>query len=85
MKSPKKDTALGVAGWIALVVLAGFLAVAAWYAIYAWTAMAGVAMAGVAMSPAGWLFLILGALVTLGLGAGLMALVFCSSRHDFDQ
>ena len=80
VKSPKKDTALGVAGWIALVVLAGFLAVAAWYAVYAWTAMAGVAM-----SPAGWLFLILGALVTLGLGAGLMALVFYSSRHDYDQ
>jgi hypothetical protein len=37
------------------------------------------------MSPAGWLFLILGALITLGLGAGLMALVFYSSRHDYDQ
>ena len=80
MKNPKKDTALGPAGWIALVVLAGFLAVAVWYAVYAWTALSGVAM-----SPAGWLFLILGALFTLGLGAGLMALVFYSSRQDYDR
>ena len=29
--------------------------------------------------------MILGVLVTLGLGAGLMALVFYSSRHDYDR
>lgn len=80
MKNPKKDTALGVAGWIALAVLVGFLAVAAWYAVHAWTALSGVAI-----TPAGWFFLILGVLVTLALGAGLMALVFYSSRHDYDQ
>lgn len=80
MSEPEKNRKLGPAGWIALVVLAGFLAGSLWYAIHAWTALAGVAM-----SPAGWFFLILGALFTLALGAGLMALVFYSSRHDYDR
>jgi hypothetical protein len=80
MNEPKKDRKLGPAGWVALAVLAGLLAVSLWYAIHAWTALAGVAM-----SPAGWFYLILGALFTLALGAGLMALVFYSSRHDYDR
>jgi len=42
-------------------------------------------MAGVHMSGWGWTFLILGIVVTIGLGAGLMALVFYSSRHDMDR
>lgn len=80
MNDPKKNTPLGPAGWIALAALVGFLAVTAWYAIHAWNALSGVAI-----TPAGWFFLILGVLVTLGLGAGLMWLVFYSSRHDYDQ
>jgi len=80
MENPKKNTPLGPAGWIALAALVGFLAVTAWYAVYAWNALAGVAI-----TPAGWFFLILGVLITLGLGGGLMWLVFYSSRHDYDQ
>ena len=80
MNEPEKSRKLGPAGWVALVVLAGLLAVSLWYAIHVWTALSGVAM-----SPAGWLFMILGALFTLALGAGLMALVFYSSRHDYDR
>ena len=75
-----KNSPLGIAGWITLVVLAGFLAVAVLYAIHAWMALSGVAMSG-----AGWLFLILGAVFTLAVGGGLMALVFYSSRHDYDR
>ena len=71
---------LSAAGWIALVVLAGFFFAALWYAVKVWTSMAGVHMSGW-----GWLFLILGIVVTIGLGAGLMALVFYSSRHDMDR
>jgi hypothetical protein len=37
------------------------------------------------MSGFGWLFLVLGVVVTCGLGAGLMGLVFYSSRHDMDR
>ena len=71
---------LSIAGWIALAVLIGLLAVSVWYAIRVWTAMAGVQMSGF-----GWTFMILGVVVTVALGAGLMGLVFYSSRHDMDR
>lgn len=77
---PQSASRLGAAGWIAIAVLAGFLGWAGWYAMHVWTRLAGVSM-----SPLGWLFMILGALVTLAVGAGLMALVFYSSRHRYDR
>ncbi|MBU6297737.1 MAG: hypothetical protein KGJ79_09575 [Alphaproteobacteria bacterium] len=77
---PEKNTPLGVAGWIALVVLVGFLIVAILYAIHAW-----MALSNVPMSAAGWLFLVLGIVVTFAVGAGLMYLVFYSSRHHYDR
>jgi hypothetical protein len=83
MKSPSEDkdrTRLSPAGWVAIVVLLGLLGVSLWYAIRVWTSMAGVQMSGW-----GWLFLVLGVVVTIGLGAGLMGLVFYSSRHDYDR
>ena len=82
MNAPEKDknTRLSAAGWIALAVLVGFFLVSLWYAVKVWTSMAGVHMSGW-----GWMFLILGIVVTIGLGAGLMALVFYSSRHDMDR
>ena len=82
MNAPDKDpnTPLSAAGWIALAILVGLLLVSLWYAVKVWTSMAGVHMSGW-----GWLFLILGIVVTIGLGAGLMALVFYSSRHDMDR
>ena len=82
MDSPEKDreSRLSPAGWIALAVLLGFFFVSLWYAVKVWTSMSGVHMSGW-----GWLFLVLGIVVTIALGAGLMALVFYSSRHDYDQ
>ena len=82
MNAPEKDqnSRLSPAGWIALAVLVGFLFVSLWYAVKVWTSMSGVHMSGW-----GWLFLVLGIVVTIALGAGLMALVFYSSRHDYDQ
>jgi hypothetical protein len=71
---------LSAAGWIALAVLAVFFFVSLWYAVKVWTAMSGVHMSGF-----GWTFLVLGIVVTIGLGAGLMALFFYSSRHNMDQ
>lgn len=71
---------LSVAGRVALAVLSGFFCVSLWYAVKVWTAMSGVQMSGW-----GWLFLVLGIVVTIGLGAGLMALVFYSSRHEMDR
>jgi uncharacterized RDD family membrane protein YckC len=37
------------------------------------------------ISTAGWLAMGLGVIITLGLGIGLMALVFISSRHGYDE
>jgi len=71
---------LGPAGWVALVVLAIFLIWAIWYGMHTWAALSGVAM-----STMGWVFLIMGAVVTIAVGAGLMALLFYSSRKNFDR
>jgi hypothetical protein len=80
MEAPQENSKLSVAGWVALAVLLGFFAVSLWYAVNVWTAMAGVQMSGF-----GWTFLVLGVVVTIALGAGLMALVFYSARHDMDR
>jgi hypothetical protein len=79
--TPESSSArLGVAGWIAILVMVGLLAWAGWYAVHAWNALAGVGI-----SAMGWFFIVIGILLTLGLGGGLMALVFYSSRKDFDR
>ncbi|HTQ12735.1 MAG TPA: hypothetical protein VMH86_02580 [Rhizomicrobium sp.] len=70
---------LGPWGWFTLVVLAALLVAAAVYAVRAWTSVHAT------VSPLGWLFLVLGVVVTILVGGGLMALVFYSSRHDYDQ
>lgn len=77
-KAPNGRTS--VAGWIAIIVLLGFLAAAISYAVHSWEAMSGVGI-----SPLGWLFMGLGVFFTIAVGGGLMALVFYSSRHDYDQ
>jgi hypothetical protein len=68
------------AGWFAIVVLLGFLVWSLWYAVRSWSALSGVDI-----SVTGWFFIVIGVLVTLGLGGGLMALVFYSSRKDYDR
>ena len=75
-----KDTPLSAAGWIAILVMVGLLVWAVWYSLQAFAAMRGVHM-----STLGWVFLILGVVVTFLVGAGLMGLVFYSSRHDLDR
>ncbi|HSZ74883.1 MAG TPA: hypothetical protein VK779_08685 [Rhizomicrobium sp.] len=71
---------LGIGGWIVILVLVGLLVAAIIYAIQAWGAMDGVGI-----STAGWVFMALGIIVTTAVGAGLMGLVFYSSRKNFDQ
>ena len=83
MQTPQDDNKtpkLTTAGWITLAVLLGLFGVSLWYAVKVWGAMSGVIMSGW-----GWTFLVLGVVVTIGLGAGLMALVFYSARHDMDR
>jgi hypothetical protein len=75
----EKRSKIGVAGWIVLAVLLALLAAAVVYAVQIWMSV------DTTMSGWGWLFMILGVVVTTALGVGLMALVFYSSRHDFDR
>jgi len=76
----ESSSRLGVAGWVTIAVLVVLLAWAGWYALHAWNALAGIDI-----SPMGWFFIVIGILFTLGLGGGLMALVFYSSRKDLDR
>lgn len=80
MEREPENKKLSPAGWLALLILFGFFFAALWYAVKVWTAMSGVHMSGW-----GWTFLVLGVVVTIALGAGLMALVFYSARHDMDR
>ena len=70
---------IGPAGWVAIVVLLGFLAGTMVYAAYAWNSLSDVSMPAM-----GWFFMIMGVVMTLIVGAGLMALVFYSSRKGRD-
>ena len=55
------------------------LGVALCWAIYAWNSI------DVEMSVHGYIAMILGIVFSLGLGCGLMALMFYSSRHGYDD
>ncbi|HEX3653661.1 MAG TPA: hypothetical protein VHU18_12645 [Rhizomicrobium sp.] len=80
MNEPIKPSGkLGAGGWIAILVLLGFLVVAVFYAIHGWNSVAAVGI-----PPLGWVFLIAGVVVTLLVGGGLMALLFYSSRKGRD-
>ena len=51
--------------------------------IYAVVALSGIGE--VEMSAAGWGAMLLGVVLTLGLGLGLMSLVFISNRRGYDE
>ena len=65
---------------LALIALLGLLAASLWYAIGSWTALDAPDM------PAElYVAMVLGVLFSVVVGAGLMALVFYSSRHGYDE
>ena len=78
-QSPQESGPIGIAGWIAIIVLAGFLVAGILYAIHAWNALPGTTI-----PPLGWVYMGLGAVFTLLVGGGLMALLFYSSRKGKD-
>jgi len=65
-----------------LIILAlfGLLALAVWFAGAAW-----VHLGGDPIPLYGWFAIAGGVLVSLAVGGGLMALVFYSSRHGYDD
>lgn len=65
---------------LSLVVLTGLLVLAIVFMLFGWDMPEG----GTEMSTTGWIAMAVGVLVTLALGAGLMALMFYSSRRGRD-
>jgi hypothetical protein len=63
-----------------LAVLFAILIAAGWYASRAW-----IAVSGPPMPVAGYVAMTLGIVFSLIVGCGLMALVFYSSRHGYDD
>jgi hypothetical protein len=71
----------GTLGVIAFVVpLIALLAAAGWFAARAW-----IAVEGPAMPLIGYIAMAGGVLFSLLVGCGLMALLFYSSRHGYDE
>jgi hypothetical protein len=65
---------------VLIVALVVILAAAGWYAASAW-----VSLNGPPMPEAGWVAMVLGVVFSLVIGCGLMALLFYSSRHGYDE
>jgi len=72
----------GTFGTMALVAvpLLAILAAAGWYAARAW-----VSVDGPSMPATGYLAMALGVVFSVAVGCGLMALLFYSSRHGYDE
>lgn len=62
------------------VPLLGLLAVSVWYASRAWTTVSGPPMPAT-----GYVAMALGVIFSVIVGCGLMALIFYSSRHGYDE
>ena len=67
---------------LVVIVLLGLLGLAIYVGIAGWNM--GADGTGGEMSTAGYIAMALGIVVTLALGAGLMALMYYSSKHDRD-
>ena len=74
-------TKLNMVAKVALVLpLLAILAAAGWYAAAAW-----VSVSGPPMPATGYIAMTLGVIFSLAVGCGLMALLFYSSRHGYDE
>ena len=60
--------------------LLAILAAASWYAASAWISISGPPMPAV-----GYVAMTFGVVISLVVGCGLMALLFYSSRHGYDE
>lgn len=80
MGKNRRETGLSGLGLFAIAVMVALLVWAGWFAFSAWNAMSGVKI-----SLLGRIFMTLGSVVMFLLGAGLMALMFYSSRHGMDK
>jgi hypothetical protein len=75
-RGPRRSTSTWIAVALAITTVLGVVVVIAEF----WS---GIGDSDI--SPAGWFAMGLGIIVTLGLGIGLMSLVFFSSRGGYDE
>jgi len=66
--------------FLILIPLVGLLAASIWFAVHAWSAIEGPPI-----PIEGKIAMALGIFFSLVVGCGLMALVFYSSRHGYDE
>ena len=71
---------LGVGSWAILIVLALLLAATCVIIYFGWTLASGTDVPA-----SGYVAMVFGVLVSLGVGFGLMALIFYSSRKGYDE
>jgi hypothetical protein len=74
-----KRAGIGVAGWIAIVILGGLLGAAIWYAMWGWN------LTNAQIDTPGLIALVLGVVFSILVGGGLMALLFWSHHKGYDR
>jgi hypothetical protein len=79
-KTPRNLGQLTLSGWVVIVILGALLISTVALAYAGWNSAAGTVVPA-----SGYVALALGVLFSLAVGIGLMALVFYSSRHDYDE
>jgi hypothetical protein len=79
-RPPRVLTELTLSGWAVILVL-GVLLISTFVLAYVGWRLA----AGTTVPASGYVALTLGVLFSLVVGIGLMALVFYSSRHEYDE
>ena len=65
--------------WLMMAALGALLALAAWVFVHQWQ------LVTVDLPLWGWVSLVIGVILCLGVGMGLMSLIFYSSRMGYDE
>ena len=78
--STKPSGPIGAGSIALIVVLVTILGAAGWFAARAW-----VSVDGPPMPMTGYIAMTLGVVFSVAVGCGLMALLFYSSRHGYDE
>ena len=78
-KSSRERPPLGVAGWAAIAAMGIVLGLAIWFAFWGWN------LTDAVVDTNGRIALVLGAVFSMVVGGGLMALLFWSNRKGYDR
>ena len=79
LKPENKPSPLGPAGWVAIAAMGVLLGLAIWFAFWGWN------LTDAVLDTNGRIALVLGAVFSMIVGGGLMALLFWSNRKGFDR